>query len=180
MVPASAEGCSFCSFRRHQGCAEYRTFFVWAFSLAVLELFTPKTPSEGIQSPPFELVTAPSATNSNLHAQEGVFTFAQSIPGDRSPVDRRSLDQVLGDWIKKYQNKLSSHWFYRVTLPKSLADNLCWELAHEGITQATLFPNFSGVVAAMRDMNRWMCPGGPGYATFRKHSTLIQHKTGAV
>ncbi len=143
-------------------------FSVWAFSLAVLELCTPSTPSEAFRSPPFELVTAPSATNSNLHAQEGVFTLAQSIPGDKSPVDRRSLDEVLGEWVKKYQTKSSIGWFHRVTLPKSQADNLCWELAHEGITQATLFPNFYGVVAAMNDMNRWMRPGGPGYATFGK------------
>lgn len=143
-------------------------FSVWAFSLDLLELCTPRMPSEMFRSPPFVLVTAPSATNSNLHAQEGVFTLAQNIPGDESPVDRRSLDDVLGQWIKKYRTKSSIGWFHRVTLPKSQADNLCWELAHEGITQATLFPNFYGVVAAMNDMNRWMRLGGPGYATFRK------------
>jgi hypothetical protein len=141
---------------------------VWAFSLALLELCTPSTPSEKLRSAPFLLVTAPSATNSNLHAQEGIFTLAQNIAADESPVDRRSLDEVLGDWIKKYQTRSSIGWFHRVTLPKSEADNLCWELAHEGITQATLFPNFYGVVAAMNDMNRWMRPGGPGYATFSK------------
>ncbi len=141
---------------------------VWAFSLALLELCTPSTPSESVRSAPFVLVTAPSATNSNLHAQEGLFTLAQGIAADESPIDRRSLDQVLGDWIKNYQTKSSIGWFHRVTLPKAQADNLCWELAHEGITQATLFPNFYGVVAAMDDMNRWMRPGGPGYATFAK------------
>jgi len=141
---------------------------VWAFSLAVLELCTPITPSDITRPAPFVLVTAPTATNSNLHAQEGVFTLGQSIAGDASAVDRRSLDQLLGDWIKNYQTASSIGWFHRVTLPKAEADNLCWELAHEGITQATLFPNFYGVVAAMNDMNRWMRPGGPGYATFRK------------
>jgi FRG domain-containing protein len=140
---------------------------VWAFSLAVFELCIPISPSE-TRPAPFILVTAPSASNSNLHAQEGVFTLGQHVMGDSSPVDRRSLDQVLGDWIKKYKTKSSTGWFYRVTLPKSEADNLCWEIAHEGITQATLFPNFTGVVAAMNDMNRWMRPGGPGYATLRR------------
>ena len=143
-------------------------FSVWAFSLDLLELCTPSMPSEMFRSPPFVLVTAPSATNSNLHAQEGGIHLAQNIPGDEAPVDRRSLDDVLGQWIKNYRTKSSIGWFHRVTLPKSQADNLCWELAHEGITQATLFSNFYGVVAAMKDMNRWMRPGGPGYATFRK------------
>lgn len=131
------------------------------FPLAVFEL----CPSEA-RPAPFTLVTAPSATNSNLHAQEGVFTLAQTIMGDGSPVDRRSLDEVLADWIENYKTRSSIGWFRRVTLPKSEADNLCWEIAHQGITQATLFPNFSGVVAAMNDMSRWMRPGGPGHATF--------------
>jgi len=138
---------------------------VWAFPLAVFELCIPITASE-TRPAPFTLVTAPSATNSNLHAQEGVFTLAQTIIGDGSPVDRRSLDKVLSDWIENYKTSSSIGWFRRVTLPKCEADNLCWEIAHEGITQATLFPNFSGVVAAMNDMNRWMRPGGPGHATF--------------
>jgi FRG domain-containing protein len=142
---------------------------VWAFSLDLFLLCTWSTPSQmSRSSPPFVLVTAPSATNSNLHAQEGVFTLAQSIQGDKSPVDRRSLDNVLGEWIKKCQASSSIGWFHRVTLPKSQADNLCWELAHEGITQATLSPNFYGVVAAMNDMNRWMRPGGPGYPAVPK------------
>jgi hypothetical protein len=56
-------------------------FSVWAFSLAVLELCNPITSSEWFRSPPFELVTAPSATNSNLHAQEGVFTLTKYSGG---------------------------------------------------------------------------------------------------
>jgi hypothetical protein len=140
---------------------------VWAFSLALFELCIPIPPSES-RPPPFTLVTVPTATNSNLHAQEGVFTLAQNISGDASAVDRRSLDQVLDDWKRKYELSSNRGWFYRLTLPKSEADNLCWQIAHEGITQATLFPNFSGVVAAINEMNRWMRPGGPGNATLRK------------
>jgi len=79
----------------------------------------------------------------------------QTIMGDGSPVDRRSLDEVLADWIENYKTRSSIGWFRRVTLPKSEADNLCWEIAHQGITQATLFPNLSGVVAAMNDRSRW-------------------------
>jgi hypothetical protein len=135
---------------------------VWAFSLDVLTLCTPLIPSEAYRSPPFTLVTAPSATNSNLHAQEGVFTLAQYIHGDDSPVDRRSLDEVLKEWVAKSNSSSSIGWFHRITLPQLQADNLCWELAHEGITKATLFPNFDGVVAAMEDMDRWMSCGGPG------------------
>lgn len=141
---------------------------VWAFSLDLLELCTPTTPSKMDRTPPFMLVTAPTAANSNLHAQEGVFTLAQYIHGDDSPVDRRPLDEVLAQWIEKGRNRSSIGWFRRITLPRSEADNLCWELAHEGITQATLFPNFYGVVAAMNDMCRWFRPGGPGAAAFPK------------
>lgn len=142
---------------------------MWAFSLDVLDLCTWDGRSGSSRPPPFTVVTAPSATNSNLHAQEGVFTLAQLVQKDQSPVDRRPLDEVLRKWIEQHRTSLNVPWFYRVTLPKLEADNLCWELAHEGITQATLFPNFYGVVAAMNDMNRWFRPGGPGRAAFPSH-----------
>jgi hypothetical protein len=139
---------------------------VWAFSLDVLLLCSATFSSLPYRPPPFTLVTAPGATNSNLQAQEGVFTLAQYIPGDESSVDRRSLDEVLGDWIAKGNDSSSVGWFHRITLPKSQADNLCLDLAHEGITKATLIPNFDGVVAAMKDMDRWYSPGGVGHASF--------------
>ena len=165
LVTQSPEGCSFCRLCGDQECRQNRAIIRLGIFIGLVRIVYSNPPSESRPSP-FTLVTAPSATNSNLHAQEGVFTLAQNISGDASPVDRRSLDEVLGDWIENYKIRSRTGWFYRLTLPKAEADNLCWEIAHQGITQATLFPNFSGVVAAINDMNRWMRPGGPGHATF--------------
>lgn len=136
---------------------------VWAFSLDVMDLCCATGKSEPPRQPPFVLVTAPTATNENLRAQEGVFSLAQGVSGDNSAVDRRPLDKVLSDWVTERNTTLKNcAWLYRITLPRSEADNLRWELAHEGITMAALCPNFRGVVAAMEDMDWLMRSKGPG------------------
>ena len=51
----------------------------------------------------------------------------------------------------------------RSELGESEAENLRFELAYEGITQATPFPSFYGVVNAIADMARWYKRSGPGH-----------------
>jgi hypothetical protein len=136
---------------------------VWAFSLDMLALGESFPTSRAVSPPPFTVITAPSATNSNLHAQEGVFTLGQRIIEYDAPIDRTPFDQMLQNWAQQHGVQSSREWFHRVTLPKSQAERLCVELAYEGITQAALFPNFYGVVEAMKDMARWYREGGPGH-----------------
>ena len=128
---------------------------VWALSLELLEMI-------GNEPKPFSIITAPSATNSNLRAQEGVFTLAHQISCDQQPIDRTPFDELLRSSFSKHQVKAPGPWFHRVTLPRSQAADLEFGLAMEGVTRATLFPDFYGVVGAMKDTARWHKDNGPG------------------
>ena len=119
---------------------------------------------------PFTIVTAPSATNSNLRAQEGVFTAAKPIKPDTLEVDRRPFDKVLKASIAEWDLRVPGPWFYRVTLQRAQADELFFALAFEGVTRATLFPNFDGVVQEMRDeAHLFWTPNSPGLRRIEKH-----------
>ena len=105
---------------------------------------------------PFKIVTAPSASNPNLRAQEGVFTVTITNPtyGD---VDRRTFNEILADAPLRATPgitigpELYQGWFYKITLPRSLACRLMLELERERITYEQLYPDFYGVVKAMRE-----------------------------
>ena len=128
---------------------------VWALSIELLDMI-------GDEPRPFIVITAPSATNSNLRAQEGLFTLAQQIQCDEASIDRTAFDALLKASFAKYQVRAPGPWFHRVTLPRAEAANLEYALAFEGVTRATLFPDFYGVVEAMRDSARWLKDDGPG------------------
>jgi hypothetical protein len=138
-------------------------------NICVWALCVEKLTMVGDLPTPFTVITAPAATNSNLRAQEGVFTLAQHIVPDSSPIDRRSFDDLLRAWIAEHELSSPGPWFHHVTLPQKCADELCFDLALEGINQATLFPDFYGVVKAMRDMVRWYRREGPGESRAGAH-----------
>ena len=124
---------------------------VWVFDLIQRDLV------RGFGAPklPFTIITAPAATNLNLRAQEGVFTVGEPIENDDSFVDRRPFDQMLAELCAQRSIGSSMPWFYRITLPKSEARELSAELGKESITRATLFPDFYGVVEAMKEARLW-------------------------
>jgi hypothetical protein len=146
---------------------------VWAFSVGVFGMLNAETP--------FTVVTAPAATNSNLRAQEGLFTLAKHIKRDQSPVDRRPFDELLRAFSEENELKVvgaARYWFHRITLPQRLSHQLLYDLALEGITEATLHPDFYGVVRAMKDAVRWTkC--GPGKERIEGYikDFSISHKT---
>lgn len=145
---------------------------VWALSIELLEVLKgePK---------PFIIVTAPSATNSNLRAQEGVFTLGRHVLTDESPIDRTPFDELLRASFERYDVNAPGPWFHRVTLPKSQATELAFDLALEGITRAALFPDFYGVVQSIKDGIRWQKNDGPGArrAAQRLESFVLSHKS---
>jgi hypothetical protein len=145
---------------------------VWAVSIELLDLI-------GDEPKPFTVITAPSATNSNLRAQEGLFTLARHIFYDDSPIDRKPFDELLRSSFVKFRVRAPGPWFHRVALPRAEAANLEYGLAMEGITRATLFPDFYGVVGAMKDTIRWHKNDGPGArrAKTRLESLVISHET---
>lgn len=106
---------------------------------------------------PFQIVTAPSASNRNLRGQEGVFTATVTDPSYQKGVDRRTLNEILAEASSlptpgmKISPDLYRNWFYRITLPRPLARNLLWELDRERITCEQLYPDYYGVVKALRE-----------------------------
>ena len=123
-----------------------------------------------IEPKPFIVITAPSATNSNLRAQEGIFTLAEHIKADASLIDRRPFDEILQHTFQENKLKSPGPWFHRVTLPQTEAEQLCFNLALEGINWAILFPDFYGIVKAMKDAARWYGTNdGPGRKRAQDH-----------
>ena len=145
---------------------------VWGLSIELLEMLhdEPK---------PFMVVAAPSATNSNLRAQEGLFTLARHIQNDDAPVDRIAFDSLLRRSFEEFQVRAPGPWFHKVTLPRSQAAELEFALAYEGVTRASLFPDFYGVVGAMKDAVRWNSGNGPGARRMaeRLPNIVLSHKT---
>jgi hypothetical protein len=131
---------------------------VWAFGIEKLS-------TQDRESNPFTVITAPSASNSNLRAQEGLFTLARHIKADSSPIDRTPFDEILRKWVNDYEIKTYGPWFHRITLPKSQAAFLRLALNLEGVNLSSLFPDFYGVVRAMREIaGLYGVAGAPGRA----------------
>ncbi len=99
-------------------------------------------------NPPIvELITAPHFSNPNLHAQDGVFSLYRGINAPCHSIDRRSLDTLIAENLTDPSVTI----FYEVTLPISHAENLMWMLAREGITAASMYPGYAGVVKCLEE-----------------------------
>ncbi len=105
----------------------------------------------------FTIVTAPTASNSNLRAQEGVFTFTGNTSLYADQIDRRSLDRFITDihGDEGMNGFAWRTWFHRITLAKRHSRRLLWLLAKEGITKAKLFPDYYGVVQTLAEQQLW-------------------------
>jgi hypothetical protein len=103
-------------------------------------------------------VTAPRAHNPNLHAQDGLFTLQfQNLKNKLGkPVDSRPIDQLVGKFLRDHQPEFADGtFFYRIRLPWKHADHLLWRLHQEGLSAATIYPGYKGVVLAMQEAARY-------------------------
>jgi len=103
--------------------------------------------------PPLRIVTAPSSTNLNLRAQEGVFTLARPVCNHHLQVDRRSVDELVETEFNTFLPEGTS--LFHLTLPAEHTGRLLWELARDGIVQSRMFPDFYGVVRGMLEVARY-------------------------
>ena len=136
-----------------------RRLSVWAFAFdrtvshfdpEDAQFFTNKLPPES----PIVKVTTPRAQNQNLHAQDGVFSLCLQQLKNRMSVtiDRSSLEDSLQDILTEHGMVSDvGTLFYSVTLQWRKARHLLWRLAQEGISQATVYPGYGGVVGAMEE-----------------------------
>jgi hypothetical protein len=99
---------------------------------------------------PLQIITAPNTGNNNLKAQRGLFTLyrPEKILWD-APVDRRPFDEVAQEIAH------AGATFLKFTLPVTEAPRLIYLLALEGVTGASMFPNYDGVVKTMLEARRY-------------------------
>jgi hypothetical protein len=97
------------------------------------------------------LVTAPMASNPNLHAQSGLFTQARNGQAI-------AVDDYLRDFLSRHPELESSTplpWMRKVSAPRSCAPNLLRLLALSGINGSSMFPGYEGAVKRLRKEASW-------------------------
>jgi hypothetical protein len=103
-----------------------------------------------------EVVTTPYGNNQNLAAQRGVHLLYRSIeaPSPMAIVKRDPFDYALQRAHTSAMED-SEKALYKFVLPPTEAANLLRLIAKHGVTGATLFPGFDGVVRAMAEEDHW-------------------------
>jgi hypothetical protein len=91
------------------------------------------------------VTTAPRASNPNLHAQSGGFTYCRNL-GALEP-----LDQVVRVLAGADPAQTSEPVMHRFVLPRSQAKPLLTFLHEEGVSGSSMFPDVAGVMAHMRE-----------------------------
>ncbi len=107
---------------------------------------------------PVYVVTAPRASNPNLHAQGGVFTTEKLIKREFS--DKVSADSVNtlveNKWNSlKPTEKPTNPIMVHIKLHVQEANKLLRLLNQEQINSATLFPGYKGVADSLRERVLW-------------------------
>lgn len=109
-------------------------------------------------------ITAPGATNTNLKAQQGVFTLINSHYSNEWSGDYLSLDKVLEKFEgtedeKSHVNKLATSCkLQKFTLPISQSEELLQMLSRLGITYSLVYPGYHSIKSDLQLQNRWKKP----------------------
>lgn len=106
---------------------------------------------------PIRIVTAPSASNPNLKAQQGVFTLMHPHYSEEASGEYKPLEQFLAEKAENANITQSSsdrrlvHCRLRkFTLPATESTALLYLLARLDITPSTVYPGFRSVVDDLR------------------------------
>ena len=93
-----------------------------------------------------KLVSAPSATNPNLRAQKGLFTLLEPKAGE--PLSVATPLEKLGERTDVVRIR-------KRVLPSAHATEVLFLLARDGVTAASIFPGYYGVVRSLKDQAIW-------------------------
>ncbi len=129
---------------------------VWALDIdwVINVAFPDVRPARKIRKMSVYVVTAPRATNPNLHAQGGVFTTENLVKSDfPKKVAVSSVNaMVQKKWkAKKYIRPVMAH----VTLPGGEANKLLRLLNQVQINSATIYPGYQGVAKSLQERTYW-------------------------
>jgi hypothetical protein len=102
-------------------------------------------------------VTAPSSSNPNLKAQQGVFTLAHhwytnEKDGFYLPLDK-VLEKIQGS---PYSKDVDGCVLQKITLPVSESFNLLSLLAKLEITSSSVYPGYHSIVDDMKMQKEWL------------------------
>lgn len=108
---------------------------------------------------PLKVIRPQYSGNPNLCAQKGVFTFwesqkANAVDGTNDPIDRRSLDELLKEFITNHDTlKPFIHFplLYKISLPNREIKKLYGYIRSNHIDASTLFPGYTGAVKSIMD-----------------------------
>lgn len=132
--------------------ARFPEIAVWAYHARSDSLAALATKISGYRHP-IQVVTAPYADNPNLRAQQGVHIILASPErvDENKPAERYDLREELAS-----VTALAGHaTLMKFVLPLAEAKGLLRLLHTFHVSPATLFPGYAGVVAAMREEDRW-------------------------
>jgi hypothetical protein len=96
------------------------------------------------------IVTAPQSSNPNLAAQAGAFTVVRDVH-EGIPFDAVIAESAEGSAY--LAGLLPVMW--KLTLPQSQAGRLLRLLALDGVSAATVFPGYAGVVTSLEEEALW-------------------------
>lgn len=127
---------------------------VWALSVAFVADIQILLDADRSGLPHIQVVTAPRASNPNLHAQAGLFTLWFRSGGVST------LEAVISELLAALDSPMRARWtestpLHHFTLPWSEAPVLLRMLAYERIDAQRMFPGRDGVVRAMRERRLW-------------------------
>ena len=122
---------------------------VWALHRVNLIIGVDKANMRGSKFP-IALTGAPGATNPNLHAQRGLFTFEhiELIEKEQRTL-RTPLDKLIQLKLSESPLGKIAPVMFHFTLPQGEAGKLLWLLAKENIDASRLFPGYDGIVRSM-------------------------------
>lgn len=130
---------------------------VWALRSDLVRAAQSHLGIENAPNAPFlEIRTAPRATNTNLHAQAGLFTLWDA---DKTKPLEQIVQQLLG-----LLDSAGHPWpipnppLVRFDLPTAQAPKLLRLLSNEQIDAARMFPSREGVVMAIKERALWDRP----------------------
>jgi hypothetical protein len=125
-----------------------------ASSLVVWAFHFPKLPNPEKYGPhtPIRIVTAPGATNSNLRAQQGVFTWMDSEYIKELKNEYLPLDQVLEGLVEnEYVGRVVRDCKLRkYTLPLHATRELLHILTKLDITPSAIYPGYQSIVSDLQ------------------------------
>lgn len=101
-----------------------------------------------------EFVVAPQASNPHLAAQAGLFTL------DRDVEDGVPLDERLQRQLRTHEGSVHAclrelPFLVRMTLPHSETAKLLRLLALDGVSAASIYPGYAGVISSLRERASW-------------------------